>query len=316
MTNEQSMLSLMDELSELRAEMLRGETALDERLSDICDVHRESARNLAHYLALRRHDVRDLQERLTANGLSSLGRAEANVLGAVDSVLYVLQRLAGKQDGGALPRDAARLDRSGWELLERNTDELLGPAPVDRNVRIMVTMPSEAATNFGLIRDLLLGGMNCMRVNCAHDGADEWAAMISNLKRAELETGHNCRVHMDLGGPKLRTGPVQPGPGVVKCRPRRDAYGRVVSPARVFLTPARDPQIPPVQADACIPVPASWLNKLGTGDRIMFKDARGASRSMRMERTGGPRATTLPTLSPEWSSKLCMASPLRIPARS
>jgi pyruvate kinase len=30
-------------------------------------------------------------------------------------------------------------------------------------------MPSEAAVNYELVRDLLAGGMNCMRINCAHD---------------------------------------------------------------------------------------------------------------------------------------------------
>jgi pyruvate kinase len=35
-----------------------------------------SALNLAHYLALRRRDVRPLQRRLMALGLSSLGRSE------------------------------------------------------------------------------------------------------------------------------------------------------------------------------------------------------------------------------------------------
>jgi len=282
MTNEQSMLSLLDELSQLRAAMLREEGTWKERLNEVCDVHRESARNLVHYLALRRHDIRDLQERLAAIGLSSLGRAEANVLGAVDSVLFVLHRLAGKPDGEASPQDGTPFHRSGWDLLERNTDELLGRAPSDRNVRIMVTMPSEAARDFGLIRDLLLSGMNYMRVNCAHDGPQEWAAMIANLKRAQLEMGHNCRIHMDLGGPKLRTGPLQPGPAVVRYRPRRDAYGRVIAPARIFLTPARNPEAPTALADACLPAPATWLAKLGPGDRITFKDARGASRSMRV----------------------------------
>lgn len=284
MLDSTSIRSLIDELSELRAEMLPEERALTDRLTEISETHRESARNLAHYIALRRRDIRDLQEKLTANGLSSLGRAEADVLGAVDAVLRVLHHLAGdtnytSTNGGSHPR--------GWHLLQRNTDDLLGPAPEGRNVRIMVTMPSEAASDFGLVRDLLVNGMNCMRVNCAHDGPEAWAAMISNLKKAMLETGRECRVHMDLGGPKLRTGPLQPGPAVLKYRPRRDAYGRVVSPARIFLTPARDPQAASAPADACVPVPASWLTKLGRGDRIAFKDSRGASRSMRVTEIDG-----------------------------
>jgi len=64
--------------------------------------------------------------------------------------------------------------------------------------------------------------------------------MISNLKRAMLETGHHCRIHMDLGGPRLRTGILEPGPAVLKYRPKRDAYGRVIFPARIFRAVSTD----------------------------------------------------------------------------
>ena len=39
--------------------------------------------NLLHYLALRQHDVSELQEELGALGLSRLGRAEPHVLASV-----------------------------------------------------------------------------------------------------------------------------------------------------------------------------------------------------------------------------------------
>ena len=279
---------LIEELTELRGEMLRQEAALGERLLEICPEHHESARNLVHYMVLRRRDVRDLQERLAIHGLSSLGRAEPDVLGAVNAVLHVLNRLVGKPTNGAHPVQAQEVATlRGWDLLERNTEALLGPSPKDRNVRVMVTMPSEAAVDFGLVRDLLLRGMNCMRVNCAHDGPEQWSAMISNLKRAMVETGRECRIHMDLGGPKLRTGILESGPAVLKYRPKRDAYGRVIFPARIFLTSSRNPETPSIGADACVPVPAQWLTKLAPGDQIKFKDARGASRSMRVTQIDG-----------------------------
>ena len=155
-----ALITLLEELSELRAEMLRQEAGVEDRFHEICEVHRESARNLAY---LRRHDIRDLQERLTAYGLSSLGNAGADVLGAVDAVLHVLHALLGRQKNGEEPvgTRGPELVR-GWDLLDRNTEALLGPVPDDRNVRIMVTMPSEAAVDFGLVRDLLVNGMNCI----------------------------------------------------------------------------------------------------------------------------------------------------------
>ncbi len=42
---------------------------------------------------------------------------------------------------------------------------------------------------------------------------------------------------MDLAGPKLRTGPIEPGPTVLKVKPRRDAHGHVTKPAVVALVP-------------------------------------------------------------------------------
>lgn len=64
----------------------------------------------------------------------------------------------------------------------------------------------------------------------------------------------------------------------VRVRPRRDLYGRVTAPARVWLTPDAA-QLPSTQADACVPVAAAWLAALRTGERVQFEDARGAKRA-------------------------------------
>ena len=108
----------------------------------------------------------------------------------------------------------------------RTPHALLGSVPADRGVAIMVTMPSEAAVDYSLVQHLAEHGMDCMRINCAHDDEAAWARMIEHLRRAELATGRACRVLMDLAGPKLRTGPLEPGPCVVKVGPTRDVFGR------------------------------------------------------------------------------------------
>jgi len=156
-------------------------------------------------------------------------------------------------------------------------------------VRIMVTMPTEAATDYPLVRDLLARGMNCMRINCAYDGPLEWAAMARHLDRARRELGRQCRISMDLAGPKLRVGPMETGPEVIKVRPRRDARGQVLVPARVCL-------VPPARADAlagsdpvAIPIVAGELGSLRVGDRIDFRDSRDSSRRMRVTACGGGR---------------------------
>lgn len=47
----------------------------------------QAARNLADYLALRKHDLRPLQRELARLGLSSLGRAESRVRENLNAVL-------------------------------------------------------------------------------------------------------------------------------------------------------------------------------------------------------------------------------------
>jgi len=236
--------------------------------------YRESARNLIHYLALRRHDLRALQPRLSALGLSSLGRSEARVLASVAAVRTALQALGGYQ-GGQTSADAESAVQRG--LLTAHTEALLGPAPANRRVRIMVTMPTEAAHDYTLVHDLVRNGMDCMRINCAHDDADVWTKMIEHLRRASHALGRPCSVEMDLGGPKLRTGPLEAGPAVLKVRPERDLYGRVTVPARVWLE-APGGRGAPSPADAALPLPAGWLKRLQTGNTLKFTDARGARR--------------------------------------
>ena len=44
-----------------------------------------------------------------------------------------------------------------------------------------------------------------MRINCAHDDAEVWQKMISNVRAAARACGRQCRILMDLSGPRART---------------------------------------------------------------------------------------------------------------
>ena len=246
-------------------------------LKDVPPGHQQSARNLLHYLALRSRDLRPLQTRLEAAGLSSLGRAESHVLAAVEAVLAALRRLSGQPSPASSSPDSIDV-ATGQRLLDEHTEAVLGPRPVRRGVSIMVTMPSEAADDYTLVTELVRQGMDCMRINCAHDSSEQWARMVAHLRRVEEQQGRSCRILMDLAGPKVRTGPLEPGPAVVKFRPRRDPQGRVTEPARVWLFAEEHSRASPTPADASLPVPRLWLSQLVKGDNIRFVDARGASR--------------------------------------
>ena len=67
--------NLLAIVTAIEAEEAHNRTRIDTALPK----HRPSATNLAHYLGLRKQDVRPLQLELAAVGLSSLGRCEGHV---------------------------------------------------------------------------------------------------------------------------------------------------------------------------------------------------------------------------------------------
>jgi pyruvate kinase len=157
--------------------------------------------------------------------------------------------------------------------------ELLGEHPLGRPVRIMVTLPSAAATDFSIVRELVDAGMDIARINCAHDGAEEWKSMAANVRRAAKAVQRNVRILMDLGGPKIRTGEVAMRPAVLRMRPQRDELGRAYRPYRLGLQSVPDlAKLPEV--DGCIGVNDKWLAHLHVGSQIDFSDARGAKRHL------------------------------------
>lgn len=273
---------LLPTLIALRDEALGLEQSYETELELVEPTYRASARNPLHYLSLRQHDIRNLQQDLSALGLSSLGVSEPNVLASMNAVIGVLERLRGDEPSAAAPPPADL--RTGPLLLRDHARSLLGPEPLRRAVRIMVTMPSEAATDPQLVHDLLLAGMDVMRINCAHDDPARWRSMVANLRAAEQRIGRSCRVQADLAGPKVRTGPIDPIGRLLRLRPRRDALGRVTEPATVWLTAAGNGLVPP-GIDFVVPViDAGALGKTEQGDVLHFRDTRDRRRKFRVVR--------------------------------
>jgi hypothetical protein len=65
---------VLSQLTGIRAALVAAATIAHPRLAAVHTHYRDSARNLLHYLVLRRRDLRPLQYRLAPLGLSSLGR--------------------------------------------------------------------------------------------------------------------------------------------------------------------------------------------------------------------------------------------------
>ncbi|MCG8310294.1 MAG: pyruvate kinase [Cytophagales bacterium] len=241
-------------------------------ISSVHPVYNRSARNLIHYLAFRSFEMDILQDQLRALGLPSLTNIEGHVLESLLSIKTIINHLLGVQK--VEHKKGVITTAKSKKILSKNTMLLFGYKSKKRRTRIMVTLPGIAAEEPKLIRRLLKAGMNSARINCAHDDPEVWKQMISHLDDAKTIMSRNCKVMMDLGGPKLRTGPMEEGPKVIHIRPERNDLGEVITPSRIWIAPY-DVLPPKDNADAILPIDEQLFSKIKRGSEILFNDSRG-----------------------------------------
>lgn len=260
------------------------ETECADKLSAVHPVYQESALNLLHYLAFRSFPIDELQQRLRYLGLPDLANIEGHVMTSLQTISIIINKLL-DNNYMFLYNKGISIKRSET-LLRKNTKRLFGNKSNKRKTRIMVTLPAEAVENYQLVNKLMQKGMNTARINFAHDDVAAWTEMIGNVKRASKNVKRKCKIMMDLGGPKLRTGPMQPGPQVVHIKPKRDALGMVVQPARIWIAP---PDVPPKgnEVDALIPVSNAFVEKMKRGNNLLFTDSRNKKCTMEIIRKQG-----------------------------
>jgi pyruvate kinase len=296
-----SPFELLDAVRALEDELSGAESLTAGSLQRLDPRHRSSGANLVHYLALRSHDVRGLQDRLARLGLSSLGRCEAHVQRSLGQVRAVLETLVGIEPG---PVTGPVGFTAGAALLETRTAALLGPPRPERPNRIMVTLPGRAAEDSGLVDALVRAGMDCARINAAHDGPDAWVAMAAHVRKAAAQAGRTCGVQIDLAGPKLRTGPAPTRPAVLKLRVRRDDQGHRTGPARAWLDGGGPV---PAEAGTAVPVPADWVRDLTAGTVLHVCDACGEDRFLTVHEPGNGGAW----IQSDRTTRLTAGTPLR-----
>lgn len=269
--NIQDMLRQVEEIIEKAMEL---EERYKEQLERVHPNFQQSARNLVYYRAMRSDDIRGLQKRLGWMGVSRLAKAESHTL----SSLYITRSVltAFLKDEPIHIQPAGLSIKEGNRLARTNAKALLGFRAKGRRTRIMVTLPSEAADDYKMVRQMVAEGMNCARINCAHDGPEQWKKMIDNVRKASKKLKRNCQVAMDLGGPKIRTGDLKPGPKVRKYRPQKDVRGRIIQPVEVWIGPA-----PHLRLELPhVPISSAALKTLKPGSRLYFRDARRKKREL------------------------------------
>ena len=259
-----------DALRDLRGDVETLRSDIDQRGAElrrawgpVAENAGERALNLSRYLALRGQDLTELQYRLAARGLSSLGRSESNVASALDALIATLRRLTGEFDA---PYPAATLIRAGGAALEGESERIFGSRPRGApRVRVMATLPPEAATHPELVDELVAAGMDCARINCAHDDAQAWGAMVANVRAASGRLERDCKVLMDIAGPKCRIAKVKAPP---KTRLAR-------GDGAVLLADISDRTREPIAFSLNFP---ELVDQLAIGSEVFLDDGKAAGR--------------------------------------
>ncbi|MCK5702312.1 MAG: hypothetical protein KAI29_14205, partial [Cyclobacteriaceae bacterium] len=284
MKNLEKLLAINNEIEEIIEKAKNLENDFNNMLSKVHPSYNESALNLIHYLAFRSFDIADLQEKLRYMALPDVSNIEGHVMKSLLAIKTIINHLSGNY---LIEKQKNIISiKKSEKLLRKNTKQLFGYKSKKRVTRIMVTLPSTAAEDYSMISRLIKLGMNSARINCAHDSPEVWAKMIENIKRANKALKKNCKVMMDLGGPKLRTGSMGPGPKVVHLQPERDLIGKVTSPSEVWLAHAGTE--PEDEDDMIIPVSSDWLKSLKKNSTIIFTDSRNKHCKLKNDKKRSP----------------------------
>ena len=201
-----STIEIVEKIQEIRACIIHNRELFQTETFRIHKNYLYAAKNLVDYLSLRTFDFRVKQANLSFLGLSSFANAERYVLTNIDNILYHLKIIQGQSVQGYLgPEKSIWNFFNTLELLIKNTNRLFGESNNQISTRIMVTLPSDSAGNVKFMTDLLVSGMEIARINCSHDNPKIWKSMINAIHKAEKQTGKDCKIYMDLSGPKIRS---------------------------------------------------------------------------------------------------------------
>lgn len=197
----------MDEIRQRLQQLESDMNQVSEEYADILNqLHPEtviSGENLLKYLILRKNDIQGLQEDLHLAGLSSLASCESHTLFQIQSTL---ERL-----GQEYSRKDLSTAQYGTTRIRKASEVLFGKTHQEWPSSIMVTMDVSFLEKKNAIGNLLKNGMAVARINCAHDDEKVWEKMILKIRKESKKVGIECKIHMDLAGPKLRVVFLQKG---------------------------------------------------------------------------------------------------------
>ncbi|WML39806.1 pyruvate kinase [Neobacillus sp. OS1-2] len=176
------------------------------------DNGKENRDNLLAYLALREKKIPVFQHELVDRGLATLEHSHKHVIFTLEKLLKNLNVTIASPSTLNVPTPSEAMT-----MLNKRAEALFGKKGPYHQAAIMVTLDAKMINNQVLLEELLLNGMTIARINCAHDDQEIWKQLIDCVREAEkklkTEGRYNdkaCKLYMDLSGPKVRVGRLQP----------------------------------------------------------------------------------------------------------
>lgn len=196
------------DLNHILNHLVKNETTINEKISQVHPDYKPSAKNLYRYLILRSFDLRKYHDTLSDLGISSLRTAEGYVYSNLYHVvknLRLIQNVPFNLD--------ANLEIIGYKnskkLLKKHANSLFNEGSEKHFTEIMVTLPNEAAKDKEMIRQMVLNGMEIARINLSHGNVEIWSKMVEIIHEIQKETKRKIKIYMDLSGPKIRTSAIE-----------------------------------------------------------------------------------------------------------
>jgi pyruvate kinase len=256
---------VVKQLEEIVAQMKSANTAATNLLVNVHTNFVLSAKNLLDYLVFRSQEIRQTQDFLLQNGLSSLAHSEGHTRAQIERVLAWLK--------GTLPQEIACNLKTASLLKTAHAEQLMGILPGNDRPHIMVTLSADNYAEPGLMEEMMNQGMSVARINCAHDDALVWQNMIDHVNAAITKTGHACKIYMDLAGPKIRIN------SILANRKKHKAKLPIAKGDTLLLTgdaetAAKWQSKQQKWTSALVVEPAEIIPMIKTGEQLYFDDGK------------------------------------------
>ena len=211
--NRMQISKLISNLEDIKQCIEAKEFQISALAKTVVPKYRLSVYNLYRYIILRTFDLRKYHDKLSELGVSSIRTSQGYIYSNLCTVLKNLRLLNGEE---VRIEQEIKLDQStliGFErskkLLKKNTNRLFKRKQKKHFAEIMVTLPTTAARDKGIIQEMADNGMAIARINLSHDTKAEWLNMVNFIKDINNKTHHNIKIYMDLSGPKFRTSQIE-----------------------------------------------------------------------------------------------------------